>query len=233
MTPGAHDIGTSRLRALRAFWDSSVGKKAVMAVTGLVGIGYVILHMVGNLQVFQGADRLNGYAATLHGPLNELLWVARAILIVAVVLHVVAAWQLTRRDHAARPVDYQNRRPQVSTTASRTMRWGGVLLLVFIVVHILHFTTGTVRPTGTFTPGDVYGNVTGSFRIGWVTFFYVAAMVALGFHLYHGAWSSVRSLGAANPAPDLRHRPIAILIAVGVAGGFALVPVAVYFGLIR
>ncbi len=233
MTTGAHDIGASRLRALRAFWDSSVGKKAVMAVTGLVGIGYVILHMVGNLQVFQGADRLNGYAATLHGPLNELLWAARAILIVAVVLHVVAAWQLTRRDHAARPVGYQKRRAQVSTTASRTMRWGGVLLLVFIVVHILHFTTGTVRPTGTFTPADVYGNVTGSFRIGWVTLFYVAAMVALGFHLYHGAWSSVRSLGAANPARDLRHRPIAILIAVGVAGGFALVPVAVFFGLVK
>ena len=136
---------------------------------------------------------------------------ARAILIVAVVLHVVAAWQLTRA--IVRPDRWTTRTgdAQVSTTASRTMRWGGVLLLVFIVVHILHFTTGTVRPTGTFTPGDVYGNVTGSFRIGWVTLFYVAAMVALGFHLYHGAWSSVRSLGAANPARDLRHRPVAIL----------------------
>jgi succinate dehydrogenase / fumarate reductase cytochrome b subunit len=233
VTTGVHDIGRSRARALRAFWDSSVGKKAVMAVTGLIGIGYVILHMIGNLQAFQGAERLNGYAAVLHGPLNELLWVARAILIAAVVLHVVAAWQLTRRDRAARPVDYRNRRAQVSTTASRTMRWGGVLLLVFIVVHILHFTTGTVRPTGRFTPGDVYGNVTGSFQIGWVTLFYVAAMIALGFHLYHGAWSSVRSLGAANPARDLRHRPVAIVVAVLVAAGFAMVPLAVYFGLLR
>lgn len=233
MTAGPHEVGGSRLRALRAFWNSSVGKKAVMAVTGLIGIGYVLLHMIGNLQVFQGAERLNAYAALLHGPLNELLWLARVILIAAVVLHVVAAWQLTQRDRAARPVDYQSRRPQVSTTASRTMRWGGVLLLVFIVVHILHFTTGDVRPTGTFVPGDVYHNVTGSFRIGWVTLFYVAAMVALGFHIYHGAWSSVRSLGAANPSRNLRHRPIAILLAVVVAGGFALVPLAVYFGLLQ
>jgi succinate dehydrogenase / fumarate reductase cytochrome b subunit len=233
MTAGLQELGGSRTRALRAFWDSSVGKKAVMAVTGLIGIGYVILHMIGNLQVFQGAERLNAYAAMLHGPLNELLWVARVILVAAIVLHVVAAWQLTRRDQAARPVDYRMREPQVSTTASRTMRWGGVLLLVFIVVHILHFTTGTVRPTGSFTPGDVYGNVTGSFQLGWVTLFYVAAMVALGFHLYHGAWSSVRTLGAANPARNLRRRPVAILVAVVVAGGFALVPLAVYFGLLR
>ena len=233
MTTGAHKVGASRARALRALWDSSVGKKAVMAVTGLIGIGFVIGHMVGDLQVFQGAARLNAYGALLHGPLNELLWGVRVVLIAAVVLHVVAAWQLTRRDRAARPVDYQTRRSQVSTTASRTMRWDGVLLLVFIVVHILHFTTGTMRPTGTFTPGDVYGNVTGSFRIGWVTLFYVVAMIALGFHLYHGAWSSVRSLGAANPARDLRHRPVAMLVAVVVAGGFALVPLAVYFGLVR
>jgi len=233
MTAGAQQIGGRRVQIVRAFWDSSVGKKAVMAVTGLIGIGYVILHMVGNLQVFQGAERLNAYAALLHGPLNELLWVARAVLVAAVVLHVVAAWQLTQRDRAARPTDYRVRRPQVSTLAARTMRWGGVLLLVFIVLHILHFTTGTVRPTGTFVPGDVYGNVVGSFRLWWVTLFYVAAMMALGFHLYHGAWSSVRTLGAAAPSRDLRHRPVAIFLAVVVAAGFCLVPVAVFFGLVK
>jgi len=233
MTAGTQRLGGSRAQGLRAFWDSSVGKKVVMAVTGLIGIGYVILHMLGNLQVFQGAERLNGYAAMLHGPLNELLWVARVILLVAVVLHVVAAWQLTQRDRAARPTDYRVRRPQVSTLASRTMRWGGVLLLVFIVLHLLHFTTGTVRPTGTFVPGDVYANVIGSFRIWWVTLFYLIAMVALGFHLYHGAWSSVRSLGAASPERDLRHRPVAIVVAVVVAGGFCLVPLAVFFGLVK
>jgi succinate dehydrogenase / fumarate reductase, cytochrome b subunit len=233
MTAGVREGGAARNRAIRAFWDSSVGKKAVMAVTGLIGIGYVILHMIGNLQVFQGPERLNAYAALLHGPLSELLIAARAVLIAAVVLHVVAAWQLTQRDRAARPVDYRVRRPQVSTLAARTMRWGGVLLLVFIVLHLLHFTTGTVRPTGRFIPGDVYGNVIGSFRLWWVTLFYLIAMVALGFHLYHGAWSSVRTLGAATPARDLRRRPVAIALAVVVAAGFCLVPLAVFFGLVK
>lgn len=233
MTSGIGNVGAARGGRLRALWDSSVGKKAVMAVTGLIGIAFVIGHMVGNLQVFQGAERLNAYGALLHGPLNELLWVVRAVLIAAVVLHVVAAWQLTQRDRAARPIEYRTRVPQVSTLASRTMRWGGVLLLVFIVLHILHFTTGTVRPTGSFTPGDVYGNVTGSFRIWWVTLFYVVAMVALGLHLYHGAWSSARTLGVEHPARDLGRRPVALLVAVVVAGGFALVPVAVYLGWVK
>jgi succinate dehydrogenase / fumarate reductase, cytochrome b subunit len=233
MTSRAHQIASSRAQVIRAFWDSSVGKKVVMAVTGLIGIGYVILHMIGNLQAFQGAARLNSYAAMLHGPLNELLLVARVVLLGAVVLHVVAAWQLTQRDRAARPTDYRIRRPQVSTLAAQTMRWGGVLLLIFIVLHLLHFTTGTIRPTGRFVPGDVYGNVIGSFRLWWVTLFYLIAMVALGFHLYHGAWSSVRTLGAASPGRDLRHRPVAIVVAVVVAGGFALVPLAVFFGLVK
>ena len=233
MTGGVHEIGGSRAQALRAFWDSSVGKKAVMAVTGLIGITFVIGHMVGNLQVFQGAERLNAYGALLHGPLNELLWVARVVLLAAVVLHVTAAWQLTQRDRGARPVAYRSRAPQVSTLASRTMRWGGVLLLVFIVVHILHFTTGTIRPAGTFTPGDVYANVTASFRIWWVTLFYVVAMAALGLHLYHGAWSSVRTLGAERPAKNLRVRPVAMVVAVVVAAGFAAVPVAVALGWVK
>jgi succinate dehydrogenase / fumarate reductase cytochrome b subunit len=233
MTTGVGEIGGSRAGPLRAFWDSSVGKKVVMAVTGLIGIGFVIGHMVGNLQVFQGAERLNAYGALLHGPLNELLWVVRAVLVAAVVLHIVTAWQLTQRDRAARPVAYRRRAPQVSTLASRTMRWGGVLLLVFIVLHLLHFTTGTVRPAGAFTPGERYANVTGSFRIWWVTLFYVAAMAALGLHLYHGAWSSLRSLGVDTPARDLRHRPVAIFVAVAVAGGFALVPIAVFMGWVK
>ena len=233
MTSGVRQIDGSPRRTIRAFWNSSIGKKAVMAATGLIGIGYVTLHMIGNLQLFQGAERLNAYAAMLHGPLSELLWVVRVILIAAVVLHVVAAWQLTRLDRAARPVSYRVRSPQVSTLAARTMRWGGVLLLVFIVLHVLHFTTGTVRPAGQFVPGDVYRNVVGSFRLWWVTLFYVIVMVALAFHLYHGAWSSVQTLGAAAPTRDLRHRPIAIAVAVLVAAGFCLVPLAVFFGLVR
>lgn len=218
---------------LARFWDSSIGKKIVMAVTGLIGIAYVMLHMIGNLQIFQGAERLNAYRHLLHGPLNELLWLARVILIVALVLHVVAAWQLTRRDRAARPVDYAERVPQVSTLASRTMRWGGVLLLVFIVFHILHFTTGTIRPAGVYDENNLYGNAIAGFHVAWVTAFYVLAMVALGLHLYHGAWSSVRTVGAAPRSAHPLRRRVALVIAIVVAAGFALVPLAVFFGMVR
>ncbi|HEY8257386.1 MAG TPA: succinate dehydrogenase cytochrome b subunit [Gemmatimonadales bacterium] len=218
------------MNRLRALWDSSVGKKAVMAVTGVIGVLFVIGHMVGNLQVFQGAERLNAYGALLHGPLNEILWAVRVILVLAVILHVVAAVQLTLRDRAARPVGYARRVPQVSTLASRTMRWGGALLLVFIVVHILHFTTGTIRPAGTFVPGDVYANMVAGFRIPWVATFYVVSMGALGLHLYHGAWSSMRSLGAAPASPHPLTRRLAAVIAVFVSVGFALVPLAVVAG---
>lgn len=221
------------MNRLRAFWDSSVGKKAVMAVTGLIGVLFVIGHMVGNLQIFQGAQRINAYGMLLHGPLNEVLWVVRVVLLASIVLHVLAAVQLTLRDRAARPVGYTRREPQVTTLAARTMRWGGVLLLVFIVVHILHFTSGTIHPAGRLLEGDVYTNVVGSFQIPWVAAFYVVSMIALGLHLYHGAWSSVRSLGAAPASPQPLRRRLALAIALIVAVGFALVPVAVLAGLVK
>src|SRR5689334_12242433 len=125
------------------FYRSTIGKKIIMAVTGLIGVGFVIAHMAGNLQAFIGAEKLNTYAHFLHGPAAEVVWIQRVVLLVAVVLHVLMAWQLTRRAKAARPVSYHERSPQVSTWSSRTMRWGGVFLLLFIVFHLLHFTTGT------------------------------------------------------------------------------------------
>src|SRR5262245_23378580 len=134
--------------SLIAFYRSTIGKKVIMGVTGLIGIGYVILHMAGNLQAFAGARKINEYAAMLHGPLADLVWLMRVILLAAVVLHVLMAYQLTRMSTAARPVGYERVKPQAATLASRTMKWGGVLLLVFIVFHILHFTTETVDPAG-------------------------------------------------------------------------------------
>ncbi len=200
-----------------------------MGITGLIGIGFVLLHMAGNLLAFSGPDALNGYARFLQST-GELLWLLRGILLVAVVLHVIAAWQLTMQNRAARPVGYVNREPQVSTWAARTMRVGGVVLLVFIVLHIMHFTTGDWRPSGTFTEGDVYSNLVLSFRIWWVTLFYVVAMIALGFHLYHGAWSSVRSLGLSQPSPRPLHRRIALGVTLLLWAGFTIVPVAVFAG---
>ncbi len=222
-----------------AFYRSTIGKKIVMGVTGLIGIGFVILHMAGNLQVFVGQEKINSYGALLHGPLAELTWLLRIVLIVAVALHVLMAYQLTRISAAARPVGYRRREAQVATLASRTMKWGGVLLLVFIVFHILHFTTETIDPGGwrgmTDSLGhrDVYGNIIASFRIWWVAAFYIVAMLALGLHLYHGAWSSLRTLGYAKPSRHPLHRRIALVVAAVVWLGFTLVPLGVIAGVIR
>ena len=220
-------------------YRSTVGKKIIMAVTGLIGIGFVIAHMAGNLQVFVGSDKINAYGALLHGPLAEVTWALRAVLIVAVVLHVLMAVQLTRLASAARPVGYKKRDPQVSTLASRTMRWGGVLLVVFIVVHILHFTTRDIDPAGWAGRSDgsghvdVYGNIIGSFQIWWVSAFYIVSMIALGLHLFHGAWSSIRTLGYAKPSEHPTRRKIAVAVTAIVWAGFTLVPLGVILGVIR
>jgi len=219
------------MNRLAAFWGSSVGKKAVMAVTGIMGVLFVVGHMVGNLQVFQGAERLNAYGHLLHGPLNELVWGARVALLVALVLHVVAAWQLTMRNRAARPVDYATRTPQVSTLAARTLRWGGVLLLVFIVYHLLDLTIGKVNPA--FQEGDVYANLLGSLQRPLIALFYIIAMAALALHLYHGAWSSLRTLGVAQASVSPLKRRAALFVAIIIAVGFAVVPLAVLLGVVR
>ena len=210
-----------------------------MAVTGLIGIGYVILHMAGNLQAFAGREKINAYSALLHGPGVELLWLARVVLVVAVVLHVVSATQLTRLARAARPVGYKTREPQVSTIASRTMRWGGFLLLAFIIFHLLHLTTRQIDPAGWATRMDtagrydIYGNVVASFRIWWVSAIYLVAMVLLGMHLWHGVWSFGRSLGVAKPSDHPLRRRIAPILAVVLWLGFSIVPIAVLAGMIR
>ena len=209
-----------------------VGKKVVMGVTGLIGVGFVILHSLGNLLIFQGSTALNAYSHLLKSS-AELLWGLRITLIVAVTLHVIAAIQLTRQSRAARPYGYIRHETQVATVASRTMRWGGALLLVFIVFHILHFTRGAIRPAGVFSREDVYTNVVTSFRIWWVALFYVVAMVALGFHLFHGAWSSMRSIGLSPPSPRPLHRRLSLAIAILVWAAFTSVPVAVFTGLVR
>lgn len=220
-------------------YRSTIGKKIIMAVTGLIGILFVIAHMVGNLQIFISQNKFDGYAAMLHGPLAELLWVVRIVLIVSVLLHILMAWQLTRRAHAARPVDYRKRQRQAATLASRTMRWGGVLLVVFIVFHILHFTVGVIDPAGMFHTvdaagrHDIYGDVVASFRIWWVSAFYLVAMVFLGLHLFHGAWSSMRTLGVAKPSEHPMHRRIAAVVAIVVWLGFSLVPLGVIAGIVH
>ena len=219
------------MQLVRNFWQSQLGKKVVMAVTGLIGVGFVFGHMVGNLQVFQGPEKINAYSRFLHGT-GGALWAARLVLLAAVVLHIAAAVQLTGRRQAARPVAYAGgRQPQVSTLASRTIRWGGVLILIFLVYHILHFTLGTVH--GSFVDGDPYHNVAAGFASPLVVVFYELALVAVGLHLYHGIWSSGRSLGVSQPSPHPIRRQLALVLSVIVWAGFAVIPVAVYAGIIR
>ena len=215
--------------ALRAFWSSTIGKKVVMAVTGLIGVGFVIGHMLGNLQVFWGPAKFNAYSHFLRS-LGELLWMVRAVLVAAVVLHVVAAIQLSRQRLAARPVGYKRgSQHEVSTFASRTIRWGGALLLLFIVFHILHFTTLSVFRD--YSRTDVYANVIRGFSVWWVVVLYVAAMAALGLHLYHGIWSSLRTLGAWKASVDPLKRPVAAALAFVIWLGFTLIPIAIFGGL--
>ena len=225
---------------LLRLYRSTIGKKVIMAVTGLMLVGFVIGHMAGNLQVFLGPAKMNGYAAFLKST-GELLWLVRIGLLVAVLLHILMAWQLTQIKTSARPVDYALRAPQVSTVASRTMRWGGVLLLVFIVFHILHFTTGTIFPPSIradathpgFSASDVYGNVVSTFQVPWVVAFYVVSMLFLMLHLFHGAWSSVRTLGLTKASEHPLNRRVATIVALAVWLGFTAVPVAVFLGVIR
>jgi succinate dehydrogenase / fumarate reductase cytochrome b subunit len=215
---------------LLKFWDSTVGKKVVMAVTGILLVGFVIAHMLGNLQMFLGADAMNKYAAFLKST-GELLWVARAGLFVAAVLHIISAVQLTMINRAARPTPYAKREPQVSTLASKTMRVGGIILAAFIIYHIGHFTLGTFHPA--FSHTGVYGNVIIGFRSPWVVAFYVLAMASLGLHLFHGAWAGFRTLGLQKQSPTPLQRSLALGVALLVWAGFTVIPVAVLLGILN
>lgn len=212
---------------LGRFYRSTIGKKIIMAITGLILVGFVIVHMSGNLLVFSGAEAINGYAAALR-TVPAALWAFRGILLVAVVLHVVAAAQLTRQMRVARPVGYHTRDPQVSTWGGRTIRIGGFLLFAFIVYHILHFTVGTAHPS--FVHGDVYGNLLRAFRSPLIATLYLVAMLALGLHLYHGVASVVQTLGITHATLSPRRKALAGMIAVLVAIGFSLVPLAIVTG---
>ena len=219
------------MKRLWLLWDSSIGKKVVMAATGLIMVAYLITHVLANLLVFQGPINLNAYSAFLHGT-GGALWAARLVLLAALVLHVIAAVQLANRRFEARPIGYAGgREPQVSTWASRSIRWGGALILAFLVYHILHFTIGTAHPN--FIDGNPYHNVATGFHSLPVVALYLIAMVMVGLHLYHGVWSSGRSLGVSAPSPHPLRRSVALVLALLVWLGFTVIPLAVYAGVVR
>lgn len=234
--------GKKRAPFVVEFYRSAVGKKWVMAVTGIMIIGFVLAHMIGNWKIFLpdvgGVPDINIYGEALRElfvpflPHTIALWIMRTGLIVAFLLHIHAAYALTVMNRHARPQEYRGPRTYVTADyASRTMRWSGVIFLLFLIFHLADLTWGA-QPAAPeiWQRGEVYANFVASFSRPAVTLFYVIAMVALGFHLYHGAWSMFQSLGWNNPRFNAWRRYFAVGLAVLVTVGNAIMPLAVLFG---
>jgi succinate dehydrogenase / fumarate reductase cytochrome b subunit len=211
---------------------STVGRKAIMAVTGVVLLGFVFLHMVGNLQLYLGRAALNHYAAFLRQFLHGGgIWIARAVLLGSVGLHIWSATTLTLDSWRARPVRYRRWEPDASDYASRTIRWSAYILFLFIVFHLMDLTFGNANPS--FVPGDVYGNVVSSFSSWPVAVAYIVAMLALGLHVRHGVWSLCRTLGVRHPRYVRMARTFALLFALTIVVGNCSFPLAVLLGWVR
>ncbi|MGY5127409.1 succinate dehydrogenase [Streptomyces nigrescens] len=217
-------------------WGSTVGKKTVMAVSGLIMLLYLVVHMLGNLKIFFGAAEFNGYAHWLRivgEPFMHeewTLWLVRVVLVAAVVAHATSAYQLSRRDLRARPDRYVHKNARTSY-ATRTMRWGGIILGLFIVWHLLDLTTGTVH-SGGFQTGRPYQNVVDTFSTWYGNVIYCAAMLALGLHIRHGFWSAAQTLGVGSRARDRLLKTLAHVLALVLTVGFISVPVAVMTGVV-
>lgn len=221
-----------------ALYRSTIGKKALMAVTGLIWIGYVVMHMYGNLKAFQGGVYFNEYAeglrylgAPLFGYLH-LLTIARIGLVVAIVVHVWAAYSLWALAREARPGSYASHRLVQANYASVTMRYGGTVILLFVIYHLAHLTWGLGVVNNDYIRGDAYHNLVVGFRSLPVVLIYLVALVALGLHLYHGTWSMFQTLGLNDRNWDMPLRALAWVLAIVVPVGFASVPIAIQLGFI-
>lgn len=228
-------------------YSTAVGKKYVMAISGIVMMGFVLFHMIGNLKMYLGATDLNHYAEFLRmllyplAPKGTVLWILRGGLIVMLIAHLHSAWSLTVLNRQARPVKYQSRRDyEVANFASRTMRWSGMIVLSFLIWHLLDLTfgvvntvgTNTVGTDGTFVKAEVYENVVRSFQRWPVAVFYILANLMLGTHLYHGAWSIFQSLGWNNPRFNAWRRSFATAFATIIVVGNVSFPIAVLAGIV-
>ncbi|QSB06823.1 succinate dehydrogenase cytochrome b subunit [Natronoglycomyces albus] len=217
---------------------SSVGLKYVMAGSGVILIGYIVAHMIGNLKIFFGGDSFNAYAEWLRNlgapllPYEGLLWIIRIVLLVALIAHVSSAIVLTRRAHAARPVKYAHRPPVRGSYAARTMRWGGLIIFLYVIFHILDLTTRHVNPVEEHS--DVNAAVIATFAPDrwWVTLIYIAAVLMLGAHLRHGLWSAIQTAGLSSARTQQTLQRASTLFAIIIVVGFLSVPTAVILGLV-
>lgn len=222
------------MRRVAALYRSSVGKKVLMAVTGFIWFGFLVGHMAGNLKAFLGAEHFDEYAHHLRVlgepllPAGAFLWSFRTFVFLAFVIHVYMAWQTSKTSWDARGQKYKKQKNLSFSGTSQFMRWGGVFILVFVVFHILHMTTGQAHPQ--FVAGEAYDNLIIGLSNPWVASFYVVAMVAICLHLYHGLWSMLQTVGAAHPKYKHLRRPAAIVVALAVFLGFITIPVSVLAG---
>ena len=214
---------------IRAFWRSLVGKKVIMAVTGVILLLFVIGHLLGNLQIFVGPERLNAYSEFLK-KLGELLWVVRFVLLASLVLHVIASVQVSLASKRARPADYEKKESIETSYAARTMIWSGPLIFLYVAYHLAMFTFLVTGPG--YSPTDVYRNEVLAFRVPAISAVYVLAMIFLGMHLYHGAWSMLHTLGASNPRYRFLRKTIAPVVAIAITAGYIAIPIAVLMGFI-
>jgi succinate dehydrogenase / fumarate reductase, cytochrome b subunit len=246
VTGTAAGPGRKRKPFLLDLYSTAVGKKYVMAITGIIGIGFVIFHMVGNLKMYLGLINHDGeqvYDVDVYGeflrellvpilPRTYFLWILRLVLIGAVILHVHAAYSLTILNRRARPVKYQSARDyQVANFASRTMRWTGIIVLLFLFWHLADFTWGWFNPD--YARGEVYRNVDASLSRVPVSVLYIVANIALGIHLFHGTWSLFQSMGWNNPRFNEWRRGLAAGIATIIVVGNVSFPIAVLAGIIE
>jgi succinate dehydrogenase / fumarate reductase, cytochrome b subunit len=225
---GQQDAPQVHVRRNPAFYETTIGKKSVMAVTGAILYLYILAHLAGNLLIYGGREGINNYARLLHAR-APLLWTARVILLAAVIVHMVTSlqlWWLNR--HVARPIGYVRKKDIPPAYASGTMMWSGPVIAGFVVFHVLHLTTGSLGLP--FHEFDAYGNVVGGFRIAWVTALYVIAMIFLSMHLYHGFWSLFQSLGVSHPPVNRKLKYLAHVLAIAIAAGFISIPVMVLTG---
>lgn len=214
-----------RSSAVARFWDSTLGKKVVMAVTGVIMIAFLIAHVIGNFALFRGAEAMNAYRALLHGQAG-LLWVVRIVLILSLFFHVLAASQLMSLSRGARRKGYSRQNHRAATLASLSMRLSGLLIAGFIVFHILHLSTGAIRPAP-FDAPNAYANVVGGFQVPWVAALYLVSMLFVGLHVFHGAFAYFRTLGLRRRGNRSLSKPIAVVVAVFVWLGFTIIPLAV------
>jgi succinate dehydrogenase cytochrome b subunit len=227
-------IATTPVARTVRFYEAAVGKKVVMAVTGVILFGYVLGHLIGNLQIYVGPDQINNYAHFLHSH-EVALWLVRSILLAAVVLHIIASVQLWDLNRKARPVGYVKKDHVPASYAARTMVWSGPIIAAFVIFHVLHLTSGAIVPLNPETAQggpDAYNNVVSGFQNPAISAFYTVAMVLLCMHLYHGLWSMFQSLGIDHPRYTPRLKKGAAIFAIFIALGNISIPVSVMAGLI-